>query len=280
MMIRRIASGLRRRLLQRRFRSYRAAEPLVAGKAGLEIGGPSSLFARGGPLPLYAAVGRLDNCVFSTSTVWQERVEAGDTFVYDRRHPPGHQYIGEAADLAMLAPASYAFVLSSHTIEHSANPLRVLAAWRRVLQDRGALVMVVPHKDGTFDHRRPVTTIDHLVKDFDQGTQEDDLTHLPEILDRHDLTMDPAAGDIDAFRARSERNLENRCLHHHVFDTSLVVQLLDRAGFQIVSIEPVLPYHIVAVAEQRPAAATIDNAAFFDRSAAFYRRSPFAGDRG
>ena len=30
----------------------------------------------------------------------------------------------------------------------------------------GALLLVVPHREGTFDHRRPVTELEHLVADF------------------------------------------------------------------------------------------------------------------
>ena len=33
-----------------------------------------------------------------------------------------------------------------------------------------------------------------MLDDFSHDTQEDDLTHLPEILQLHDLSMDPPAG--------------------------------------------------------------------------------------
>lgn len=112
----RLILGLRRRLLQRRFRCYAAARPLVTGKTGLEIGGPSSLFARGGPLPFYADVGRLDNCNHARATVWEGVVEEGITFDFDRRHEPGRQYVDEATDLASIPSNHYAFMLSSHTI--------------------------------------------------------------------------------------------------------------------------------------------------------------------
>ena len=47
--------------------------------------------------------------------------------------------------------------------------------------------LVVPHKDKTFDHNRPVTSLNHLEEDLDNDVDEDDLTHLPEILELHDL---------------------------------------------------------------------------------------------
>ena len=90
----------------------------------------------------------------------------------------------------------------------------------------------------------------HLLDDERRGTAEDDVTHLPEILERHDLSLDPPAGDLAAFTARSERNVENRCLHHHVFDEHLVAGMLEWLGTPLVSIERVAPYHIFAVARK------------------------------
>jgi SAM-dependent methyltransferase len=239
-----------RRFSSRRLKSYRAARRLVSGKTGLEIGGPSDLFAAGGPLPLYPLVTSLDNCNFSATTIWEGQIREGLTFRSDARRAPGRQYIAEAANLSAIASGSYDVVLSSHTIEHSANPLRALREWLRVLKDNGGVVLVVPHKEGTFDHRRPLTTLEHLIEDEKRETKEDDLTHLDEILALHDLALDPGAGDARAFAARSARNAENRCLHHHVFDTTLVAEMLHLLGLQIDAIERVPPYHIVAVARK------------------------------
>lgn len=239
-----------RRISSRRRESYRSARPLVSGRVGLEIGGPSDLFAAGGPLPLYPLMARLDNCNFSPTTIWEGEIREGLTFVSDPRRAPGRQYIAEAADLSPIAAKAYDVVLSSHTIEHCANPLRARREWVRVLKDDGALVLVVPHKDGTFDHRRPVTMLEHLIEDEAKGTTEDDLTHLDEILACHDLALDPAAGDAAAFAARSARNADNRCLHHHVFDTALVAAMLQAVGLQVDAIERVPPYHIIAVARK------------------------------
>jgi len=174
---------------------------------------------------------------------------------------------------------TYDFLLSSHTIEHIANPIKALREWVRVVKTGGTLVLIVPHHDNLFDHRRPITTLEHLIEDFEQNTGEDDLTHLPEILAFHDLSRDPGAGDRAAFEARSRKNLENRCLHHHVFDTELVVRLLDVVGLQVKAVEPFLPYHILAVAEKLPESVAAQNVSLIGPQALYRRRSPFASDR-
>jgi SAM-dependent methyltransferase len=258
---------------------YRVCRPLFEGKIGFEIGGPSSIFARGDLFPVYPVAARIDNSNFSRETIWGEFSPGGAQFRVDERCAPGNQYIAEAVDLSFIPSASYDFVLSSHTLEHVANPLRALSEWMRILKERGVLSLVLPHKEGTFDHRRPVTTLKHLIQDFEQQTTEADLTHLDEILRLHDLALDPPAGDSVAFKQRSERNLENRCLHHHVFDMRLAIDVVHHMGLQIHAVEAVRPYHVFVVAQKIEAGRKPRNEPFTKPGAQCQRDSPFLSDR-
>jgi len=258
---------------------YRAYRDLFEDRTGFEIGGPSSIFTRNGLFPVYPAAARIDNCNFSRETVWGNLSPGEARFRVDEKSEPGNQYIAEAVDLGIIPPASYDFVLSSHTLEHVANPLRALSEWIRILKERGVLALVLPHKEGTFDHRRPVTALAHLVQDFEQQTTESDLTHLDEILRLHDLALDPPAGDLAAFRQRSERNLENRCLHHHVFDMRLAIEVVNRMGLQIQAVETALPYHIFVVAQKLAAGSSPRNEPFTMPGARCQRDSLFLLDR-
>lgn len=219
---------------------------LIAGKVGLEIGGPSPAFARGGVFPAYLAAARIDNCNFAAATVWGENVQ-GQTFRFHPRRAPGKQFTAEATELG-VADGSYDFVLSSHMIEHTANPLKALHEWRRILKPGGALVMVAPHKDATFDHRRPVTSMDHIIDDFTGGVDETDATHVAEVLELHDLDRDPDSGGAESFRARTLQWRENRALHHHVFDTHLAAVMVAHAGFRLHRLKRHGPMDILVVA--------------------------------
>jgi SAM-dependent methyltransferase len=230
-------------------------------------------------LPIYSAVGQLDNCNFSESTVWEGRLTDGAPFTFDQKKPPGRQFIREASDLHGIEENSYDFILSCHTLEHLANPLKALEEWKRVLRPSGPLFLVLPHKDATFDHRRAVTSLAHLVDDYQRTTKEDDLTHLEEIIALHDLARDPAAPPRPEFDARCRSNMETRCLHHHAFDTRLVAQLLDRAAFQILALEPMLPMHIVALARKLSPGESANNKTFLSDRAKHKKRSPFPTDR-
>ena len=252
---------------------------LVGGRSGLEVGGPSTVFGgRRGILPIYPEVGDLDNCNFSSQTAWNEHVE-GATFVYEKGRAPGQQVIAEASDLATIPAARYGFLLSSHALEHCANPLKALGEWLRVLEEGGTLVLLLPHREGTFDHRRPVTPLEHLVADAAAGVGEDDMTHLEEILALHDLALDPGGGTPEQFRKRSAKNVENRCFHQHVFDTRAMVKLLDHIGVQLLAVETMQPFHVIAVARKLPPGSRPDNRAFLATGAAWVAASVFAGDR-
>jgi SAM-dependent methyltransferase len=266
-----------RHRLGRHLHVLATCRPLLEGASGLEIGGPSAIFARDGILPLYPLLGRLDNCDFSGETLWHGDAAHGSPFRFDPDREPGRQFVRDATALDGIADGSYDVVLSSHTLEHVANPLRALAEWRRVVGNDGHVVLVVPHLEHTIDHRRPVTTLEHLESDFARSVAEDDDTHVREFLDLSDLTRDPERLSRQAFERRTLAYAENRAIHHHVFDTELLVRLLDRADWQFVAVETALPFHIVAVA--RTCVDAPDNGEFLAADAEWRRTSVFRRDR-
>ncbi len=230
---------------QGRLKSFGMYLPYMKGKSGLEIGGPSRIFRRGNILPIYDEIERLDNCDFSNSTVWAKHSE---TFIFSQNKAPGQTLTSEGSNLVHVADSAYDFILSSHNLEHLANPVKALKEWQRVLKPAGALVLVLPYYRATFDHLRKPTSVDHMFEDFEKNTGENDLTHLPEILEKHDLTRDVEVGSIQDFQKRSLDNESNRCLHHHVFDEHNSRELISRIGFEVLSVDFALPFHLCILA--------------------------------
>ena len=251
----------------------RAYANAVTGGRGIEIGGPSAIFRARNVIPLYEVVSSLDASNFAAETLWQSNLGEGDPYEYAAGKPPGRRYIREATDLHGIGDRAYDFVFASHVIEHVANPLKALAEWSRIVREDGSIVLVVPHRDGTFDHRRPVTRLEHLIADEANAVTEDDKTHLEEWLALVDLERAPEAKPFEAFRERSLRNLDNRGIHHHVFDASLVIQMVDRAGLQIISVDHAAPFHILLIARK---SRSVDNSRFLTPEALAHRARPLA----
>ena len=215
----------------------------------MEIGGPSEIFDYDGSLPVYPILGSVDNCLFSSETMWTGKVDG--RFYYDAQRREGIQYISEATNLEPIGDASYDCVLASHCLEHLANPLKALKEFQRILRPEGSLLVILPHMDATFDWRRPVTQLSHIQEDYARNVTEEDITHLPEVLALHDMNKDSFAGTPEQFQERCRQNRKYRIMHHHTFNTESAVALIESAGFPILHFETVKPYHIIILAQRR-----------------------------
>jgi SAM-dependent methyltransferase len=236
---------------QKRISNYDLFFEALLGKSGIEIGGPSPIFKDNKILPIYKIINSLDGCNFSTNSVWEGKISRGNNFFYHELKPKGFQYIAEATNLSEIEDSKYDFLLSSNCLEHVANPLLAMSDWVRVVKNKGYLLIILPNKERTFDHNRPVTSFEHIINDYKNGTKEDDKTHLEEILIFHDLGMDIEAGSFEKFFKRSADNFNNRCLHHHVFDIELVRKMLNYFNLEILSLAEVLPSHIISLSRKK-----------------------------
>lgn len=238
------------RLVRPRATCWSAVVERVRDRSGLEIGGPSSRFADGGVLPLYAEAAALDNTTFASRTIWEGELDHEFAFHPGRR--PGKQHFFDATDLGGLDDGAYDFVLSSHVLEHLANPIKAVLEWKRVVRPGGCLVLVVPHGARTFDRARPITMLDHLIEDFERDLGEDDKTHFDEVIRLHDLRRDPQLRSREELAARTADNGKYRAVHHHVFDLDLLRDVLEYAVLTLAAIEFKRPFDIIALADRGP----------------------------
>jgi SAM-dependent methyltransferase len=202
----------------------------IKDKIGLEIGGPSTIFEI--ELPVYKYAKRVDMVNFQNETTWESNLKPGFNNKY-HNGKVGVQYIAEASELKEIESDCYEFILSCNSLEHIANPIKALREWWRILIPEGVFILILPNKENNFDHKRSFTSLMHLEDDYEKNVDESDLTHLNEILEKHDLLRDSLAGSFNEFRERSLNNAKNRTLHHHVFSTEVAREMLARSGFNV-----------------------------------------------
>lgn len=217
----------------------------LVDKTGIEIGGPSALFDLKGAFPIYLYAKSVDGVNFSNSTIWEGQISNGDYFYSQNKI--GKQFIAEGIDLSFINNSQYDFILSCHSLEHIANPLKALIEWNRVIRTGGRIILVLPNKEFTFDINRPITKFEHLLDDLNNNTSELDSTHFTEIIELHDLSRD-IIESREALRNRVVQNEQIRAVHHHVFDFALIMQMLNYTGFKIEMQTKYAPFHLITTA--------------------------------
>lgn len=190
----------------------------VSGKIGFEIGAPSEIWKL---LGVYDHADKMDFIEISVEKVKRSNSSVPESS-WSQIRSKGKEFHRDVVDLYGVASNHYEFVCASDVLEHVANPFEALIEWKRILRQGGFLMMILPCKDGTFDHKRSVTRIEHLVEDYKKRISEADLTHVPEILDLHDLTRDSSVKNFEEFENQSRNNSRSRILHQHVFNQELL----------------------------------------------------------
>ncbi|MFN8243102.1 MAG: class I SAM-dependent methyltransferase [Ferruginibacter sp.] len=229
-------------------KKFRLLEKICSGKTGIEIGGPTQLF-REKFFSVYDIAGQIDGVNFSANTVWA-KLEGGKYTYGEGR--AGKLFEVDAVDMDIVPAATYDFLLSSHNLEHIANPLKAVAHWHRVLKPGGYIILILPDKRFTFDHKRPYTRFDHILSDYNQHMQENDLTHLEEVLALSDNSYQWEAPKAEAERrADLANNLQTRTMHHHVFDAGLVQAIFDYTGFEMQDQYFKPPFHDIYIGRKK-----------------------------
>lgn len=91
--------------------------------------------------------------------------------------------IDDGERLGSVADASVDFVVANHFIEHCRDPVAAIENAVRVVRPRGVVFMAVPDKRETFDRARPVTTLEHVIRDHEEGPGWSERAHFEEWAD-------------------------------------------------------------------------------------------------
>jgi predicted SAM-dependent methyltransferase len=130
------------------------------------------------------------------------------------------------ADAAQLpfAPATLDFIIASHLLEHLPFPLVALRHWYDLLAPNGALLLRIPDKRFTFDHRRRRTCITHLVEEYEHPENFDRRAHFVEWV-RDVNQIDPNGS---AFTDQLEHLMNiGYSIHYHAWIDQDVAEIIE-----------------------------------------------------
>ena len=90
--------------------------------------------------------------------------------------------------------------------------------------------------NNTFDWKRKLTELNHLIQDYNNNTKESDDTHYSEIIDLHDVEKDTTVISYEEHIRRTYDNVNSRIVHHHTFNMPSLISLLEFCDFKILDI--------------------------------------------
>jgi SAM-dependent methyltransferase len=124
--------------------------------------------------------------------------------------------------LATIADGSQAFVIANHFLEHCQDPIGALGHLLRVTRPGGAVYLAVPDKRHCFDRDRPLTTLEHLRRDHEEGPAWSKRQHFEEwcrLVNRRP-TEDEVQREADHLIAM------DYSIHYHVWTASTLLAFL------------------------------------------------------
>jgi len=195
----------------------------------LEIGGPTILFKENSSYPIYNLFNSIDNI---------NLYELTDSFISIKSDNDNKLYRNIFNQLKEINK-TYDIIVSSHVIEHMANPIAILNNYKKLLNNKSYILSILPNKTEFWDRVRPTTTIEHIIQDYINNTDEDDKTHEEEnLIVNHPYKIDKNHSDKPnniSYEEMIKNNINYRLMHHHCFDINLCIQLHEYLNFKTIA---------------------------------------------
>lgn len=210
--------------------SWKTICETIKGMEAIEIGGPTELFYSPSQVfhcyPFFLSIDNINNPNFHFPNNSDEKGKKIFKTIYNLE---SNQITKETI------PGTYDIVISSHTIEHMANPIQFLLKSKLLLRENGYILTVLPNKPCFWDKVRETTPIEHLIQDYFTNTTEDDLTHLEENINV-DCPIKLQQG-CEYWEMLCKNNHLSRVLHHHCFEKENTQAMHEFAGYKTIFCE-------------------------------------------
>jgi hypothetical protein len=168
-------------------------DPSMWGRAYLSLryirGKGIQIAPRSSPVPVY----------FGTQVQYLDRWST----THLRQHFPEYvsqplvdpHIVDDTEFLSTIGSESLQFLISFNIVEFSEDPIRLIETYLSKIAPGGVLYLAISDKDKTLNCRRPSTSIDHLLMDYEHGQGRERQVHYEEwlrlvggITDMHEIT--------------------------------------------------------------------------------------------
>lgn len=134
-------------------------------------------------------------------------------------------------DLPQISSESFDFVYSSHSLEHSKNPIFAIAEYLRIVKKNGIIYTIIPNRKFTWEFNRPTTNAHSIIRKFEENIFHYTKQEAEEIIKfhgGHSLYKTMQKKDIDFI---TKDNLGRH--HYHTFDDSNILKIIDYICFTL-----------------------------------------------
>ncbi len=121
--------------------------------------------------------------------------------------------IDDGETLRTVGDATQDFVIANHFLEHCENPINAVVNFIRILREGGILYLSVPDKRYTFDKKRQVTSLDHLIHDYEEGPTSSREEHFRDWV----VNVEQKRNKAEIQHRINELNSINYSIHYHVW---------------------------------------------------------------
>jgi len=129
--------------------------------------------------------------------------------------------LADGERLESIADSTQDFVIANHFVEHCQDPIGALLNMLRVLKPTGILYLALPDKRCCFDSDRPVTSLEHVLRDHSEGPEWSRRGHFEEWAR---LVNKTAVEDVDT---EIERLMSiDYSIHYHVWTPLEMLELI------------------------------------------------------
>jgi hypothetical protein len=132
--------------------------------------------------------------------------------------------IDDGEKLTTIAEDSQDFIIANHFLEHCENPIRTIETHLGKIKPGGILFYAVPDMRFTFDFRRSVTSLEHMVSDYEDGPERSRAEHYEQWAQK--VVIEKGHSEEQVISLARELEASAYSIHMHVWTQAEFLKLI------------------------------------------------------